>query len=359
MLDLYTSVIIMTILLTCITIADALSNRLITQKTRVRIVMICLLIAFSALGECIGVLTNGASTQFIHLHIIAKLIEFCCAPAIGIVVALSYGAVSKPKIGIGFIVVHALFECIGLWTQWVFSIDSLNVYHREKFYLVYVIAFIISVIYCFTCIIRRGKEYHTGIDSVLVLTLFMIIVGIGIQFIYSNIRIDFLCIAIGNILLYTRYYKMILQVDAVTSLLNRKCYDNHIGNIGSQAVIIYFDINNFKQVNDCYGHSVGDICLKRIANELRNVYGRFGYCYRIGGDEFCVILISHFDDIEKYNHEFIDAMEKMKNNDDRMTDVALGYAFYNEGVTHIQKAIEEADAMMYHNKQMAYKRIHE
>lgn len=81
MFDLYTAVILTAILLLSTTIADVVTNRLITKKMKIRSMIACLLIAASALGECIGVLTNGASASLIVLHKAAKLIEFSCASA--------------------------------------------------------------------------------------------------------------------------------------------------------------------------------------------------------------------------------------------------------------------------------------
>ena len=47
---------------------------------------------------------------------------------------------------------------------------------------------------------------------------------------------------------------------------------------------------DFKQINDRYGHLQGDVCLAEIADCIKKAYARCGYCYRIGGDEFCVLL---------------------------------------------------------------------
>ena len=171
-----------------------------------------------------------------------------------------------------------------------------------------------------------------------------------IQFIFSDIRIDYLCVAIASYLLYARYSRMVLQVDAITGLLNRRCYETNISRIGSRAVILYFDVNNFKQVNDTYGHNIGDLCLRSIAERLRSVYGKFGSCYRIGGDEFCVVLESHLDSMDALNETFLKAIESLKKADPRMPGVAVGYAIYDSATTHIRKAIEEADEMMYRNK---------
>ena len=55
-------------------------------------------------------------------------------------------------------------------------------------------------------------------------------------------------------------------------------------------MLIVFDLDNFKYINDTYGHQAGDQCLKVIAECLKKAYSRYGNCYRIGGDEFCVLF---------------------------------------------------------------------
>ena len=350
MFDLYTAVILLTIIFLGITVVDVETNQLITKDTKIKSELTCLLIGVASLAEWTGVVTNGAAASFILLHKITKLVEFCAAPAIGVGAAIAYGDAKKPKMAIALVCVHAIFECIAACFGLVFYVDAQNVYHREILYMVYVVAFLLSLIYCIVSILHNGKEYQMGMDSVLVLTLCMLVIGIGIQFVYSNIRIDYLCIAMGNIMFSTRYYKMMLQVDAVTRLLNRRCYDVNITDMGPRAVIVFFDVDKFKQVNDTYGHLVGDICLKNVALKLRNVYGKYGLCYRIGGDEFCVILNDGIEKLEELNEEFASAIQTLQNEDKRMPDVSIGYAYYDAASSHIQNVIEEADAMLYKNK---------
>ena len=150
--------------------------------------------------------------------------------------------------------------------------------------------------------------------------------------------------------LYTAVILVTLLVLSITIAENRRCYDVSIADMGSRAVILFFDIDKFKQVNDTYGHTVGDICLKKVAEQLRNVYGKYGLCYRIGGDEFCVILQDSFEKVEELNRQFASAIRNMKVEDSRMSDVSMGYAYYDEAVSHIRNVIEEADAMLYRNK---------
>lgn len=81
MFDLYTAAILMTILFLLITIADVMTNQLISKGTKITSIITCLLIAVSVLGECVAVYINGASVSFLLPHKMAKLIEFSSAPA--------------------------------------------------------------------------------------------------------------------------------------------------------------------------------------------------------------------------------------------------------------------------------------
>lgn len=141
-----------------------------------------------------------------------------------------------------------------------------------------------------------------------------------------------------------------LQADAVTSLLNRRCYDVNMTDMGSRAVSLLFDVDKFKHVNDTYGHSVGDICLRNAAQQLRQVYRKNGLCYRIGGDEFCVILRDGIEKTEELNRDFLSAVKMTREKDPRMPGVSMGYAYYDAAVSHVQRVVEEADAMLYRNK---------
>lgn len=352
MLNLYTSIVLITILSLFITIADARSNQLITKSRKRRIVVTCIVIMVCACCECIGVLTNGADPLFIYPHVTAKLIELMCSPLIGICAAASYGDTSKIKPALCLGVFHAIFQMTAVHFGWVFRVDSQNIYHRCDLFIIYVIAFTLSIFYAFGAVIKNGRLIQTGIDIVLVLTILMIAVGV-IILTFTGIRITFLCIAVGNILFYISYYKSMLQIDSITQLLNRRCYDVNLNDLGSRAVYLIFDLNKFKLVNDTYGHAVGDICLRNAADLLRKVYGNYGLCYRIGGDEFCVIMKTGLDKVEELNSCFNQAIEQLRKEDERMPGVSIGYAYYDNASSHLQTVIEEADAMMYKNKKTA------
>ena len=79
--------------------------------------------------------------------------------------------------------------------------------------------------------------------------------------------------------------------DALTGLFNRGAYDLLMESADTQHVaLILIDVDYFKQVNDTYGHAVGDRVLKRVAELLRSSFRSVDILCRIGGDEFAVVM---------------------------------------------------------------------
>ena len=79
--------------------------------------------------------------------------------------------------------------------------------------------------------------------------------------------------------------------DALTGLFNRGAYDLLIQNVDTEHMaLLLVDVDKFKQVNDTYGHAVGDRVLKRVAEILTNSFRSVDIICRFGGDEFVVVM---------------------------------------------------------------------
>lgn len=350
-MDIYLATIRITILILVITAAYALTNSMIDKRRRLLTAVVCVTIAFAAAGEAVGVATNGADAVLIATHRLSKLTEFCFAPAIGVAAGLAYGDPVKPKIAAGLVAAHGIFQIIALKSGLVFVVNENNIYDRQGLYWVYVLAFVATLLYGFWAVLRRAKKYYiSGHGLVLIINFIFLITGISIQFIFEGIRIDYLCISLANLFLSIEFFRSELMVDSLTRLLNRRCYEARMEKLKDKAAIIYFDLDGFKEVNDVYGHSRGDMCLKKIADILRKVYSGYGSCYRLGGDEFCVLMDRGAENAEARGMEFKRELERVRAEDQAMPDVSWGYARYDAEQSHIQKAIEDADSMLYLNK---------
>lgn len=349
-MDLYTAIVIITGALLAVTIIDIYTNRIIDSKMKRYSIIVCILIGVSLFCEWAGAKTNGADPSLITVHKLVKLVKFCMAPLICAMTALSYSKIKRPIFIAVFSAAHTLFEAVSLKYGLVIYVDEANVYHRGVLYPVYVAVFSASIIYCFISIMRDEIRYYTRPTIVMISALVFLALGIGIQMIFSDLRVDYMCVAMGNYFLYNHRCKMILQLDGLTHLLNRRCYEKDIEKVGSPTMIISMDVDRFKKVNDTYGHAAGDYYLKSIAQIIRSTYEKFGSCYRCGGDEFCILLYKSIDRTEELNNIFQSKIKSMQKSDSRFPGISVGYALFDSSNGHIQHTLEKADEMMYNIK---------
>jgi diguanylate cyclase (GGDEF)-like protein len=120
------------------------------------------------------------------------------------------------------------------------------------------------------------------------------------------------------------------------------------------STLVYVDLDKFKEINDKYGHKIGDKALvefSRIMGSLLRDSDRFG---RIGGDEFVILLYGtnedetavFFDRIKNSKFEIeIDGNEVVP------ISFSVGWVQWNEGIDSVQEWLDRADEVMYEKKQ--------
>ena len=88
----------------------------------------------------------------------------------------------------------------------------------------------------------------------------------------------------------TRRLEDLAYTDALTGLSNRRSFDEDMNQPVRPAHLLLLDIDHFKRVNDTYGHAMGDEVLKHTAQVLRDAVRNTDKVYRVGGEEFAVLL---------------------------------------------------------------------
>ena len=140
--------------------------------------------------------------------------------------------------------------------------------------------------------------------------------------------------------------------DSLTGLPNRRRLttdlDEVIGERSGTASLVFFDLNGFKLYNDTFGHLVGDALLARLASALQRVVGGHGCAYRLGGDEFCLLL----DGSYPRHHQLIAAAASALSDHGRGFDVApaFGVAIIPDEAVTARAALRLADERMYADK---------
>ena len=142
--------------------------------------------------------------------------------------------------------------------------------------------------------------------------------------------------------------------DALTGLYNRSAYDfmRHDLDMSHNALLLV-DLDKFKSVNDTYGHDVGDLILKRVAEVLRYNFRNTDLVFRLGGDEFVVIMSNVDSSMRDQVRRKIDQANVMlqKPKDDLPpTSISVGVAFADrenpEG-----DIFKDADTALYRMKE--------
>lgn len=148
--------------------------------------------------------------------------------------------------------------------------------------------------------------------------------------------------------------QLLSVTDPLTGLLNRHGFDEAVkkkmkAGASAPCVGMQMDIDDFKFINDLYGHNVGDQALKKLAEDLQQHFGAQAILCRSGGDEFSVLLIGKTSeeaaaDIE----EFTCAPRCVSvNGTDYPFYISLGYAEYPKDQREIAQLIRYADMALY------------
>jgi len=148
-----------------------------------------------------------------------------------------------------------------------------------------------------------------------------------------------------------------LYLDELTGLSNRKYINKYVltedKEFKENGFIIVIDLNKFKQINDTYGHKIGDLTLIQFSKYLKNINLKDKICVRYSGDEF-VILCK--DSLLNINKEFLNLKKVLKNKkvvikgkDSFKIDFSYGIEEFRK-FSNYEKIFNSADKKMYKNK---------
>lgn len=177
--------------------------------------------------------------------------------------------------------------------------------------------------------------------------LYIIILGI------SSIRDSASLMKLGK---KATTYQQLAFTDQMTKLSNRTAFNRDFTILSSSPndiAVIGFDLNCLKQINDTLGHTLGDDYIINSAKIISNTYSNVGKCYRVGGDEFVVIIeqASHFDFQYYFNllEWSVDSFNAGQKN--IHMQIAYGYAIYDSALDKsLEDTYNRADKNMYMNK---------
>ena len=144
--------------------------------------------------------------------------------------------------------------------------------------------------------------------------------------------------------------------DSMTGLFNRNAFESHAtaGGKLEGVVAVVADANGLKSCNDTYGHEAGDEYITAVAEIFSSVYGKYGNCYRTGGDEFCCIIPAGRQvNLDRLKRLFTAKVytANLEGKYKFAMGVAIGSAVYDAKIDKDFRAlVNRADEHMYENK---------
>lgn len=153
-----------------------------------------------------------------------------------------------------------------------------------------------------------------------------------------------------------KIYKL-AYYDSLTGLPNRGHLHNYLGariNSLDKLTMLFIDLDNFKSVNDSLGHAAGDELLVKVGDALKKSLNNTEQIFRLGGDEFIVLLENvDFDDVLKGADRILEEFSTpvIINNLEFYITTSIGIANYPEHGKNVETLLRNADAAMYAAKE--------
>lgn len=253
---------------------------------------------------------------------------------------------------------------INVFSHNIFIINSNNIYERSNMYFLYAIS---SWIYVAISSIKTIIVYHRT-DNIYIkekifpLSLFIVapLITSIVQSLFYGLSVSQIGFTVSSLLIFLYYQDEQILMDNLTKVNNRTSFNEFMQNkydvLKDNDIIslVFIDIDNFKYINDNYGHLVGDEVLINVASILKKSCLEFNknlFLARYGGDEFVIVSSLNLKQINELE-KLIDNNVKVYNKEENIKiSISKGYtsdikANY-KSITHI---IDIADDLMYKNK---------
>lgn len=155
--------------------------------------------------------------------------------------------------------------------------------------------------------------------------------------------------------IHSQDYLQMAYIDSLTGIGNRRAFEDFririlAGEIlHESSAVVSADLNNLKQANDNLGHAAGDYLIRSTANLLSDMAEGCGHVFRVGGDEF--LLIVHDltpQQLESRIESVREAAERLNSNSEVKLSLAFGYEYFK--APDLDAAMTRADKKMYHDK---------
>ena len=251
------------------------------------------------------------------------------------------------------------------WTKWIYYLTDKNRYMRGSYmWIVVILSYLywaISVILILKEMVQRTRIREESFYETLLIFPIPTFIGNTIQLMFYGVSVVWVCTAISLLILFINLQNNQISRDMLTGLFNRRQTNkqldweiNHLRDTYYLLFVIMIDVDHFKEINDEFGHVIGDEALISVSQVLKRGCREKDFIGRFGGDEF--IIIGHAFS----NNEIDSLIETIKqevqdynsnSNSPYIISLSMGYSLYGEkDLLSVDHIISAADKEMYKMK---------
>ena len=242
-----------------------------------------------------------------------------------------------------------------------YYIDLGNIYHRGPLFLLAAFITILLMLVAFVIIVKNHNCLERKSFFSLVFFAIPPFVCIILQIAYYGASLMLNGVVISLLVVFLNIQNRNIYIDHLTGVNNRKKLDAHLKKKISASTAhksfaaIMLDLDNFKTINDTFGHDIGDKALEDAVQLLRKCIRVNDFIARYGGDEFIIILdMSNRIDLEAMVNRINKNVVKFNESGFQpyKIEFSMGYTFYDY-YSHMNgdEFMKKLDTLMYENKQ--------
>lgn len=290
--------------------------------------------------------SGSISFENIALRRITSAIKFSCSPLIPILLYKVFLAKKTNKLFYVPVLANAILCFSSIFNGVVFYISNTNDYERGNLFF---IPFLITMCYLVLILFQRNYRYRHNKQVERLFLLFVVgflCLGLFLEMVYTY---HFLTWDISAVCLFAYYLLLCIHnaiLDPLTGAFNRIHYMKTLANYEYRKTftMAMIDLNNFKDINDQYGHDAGDKVLIYFVTLLEKHIGSSAIVYRIGGDEF--ILLARKASISQLDNLIQTVQQEANENSIKFAYGLDTYCIDEE----VQEVVTRADQKMYEHK---------
>lgn len=349
MFTFYSALIVVAIFAQLIMLSILETDNLVPQRSKIYFKISFIAYIFVSLFEWIYVFFDLKIENYLFIKNLSGVLMRLVAPAIPLMIGEAFSPF-KNKSHLRLIIgINTVLQILSLTS--LFYIELRTPLASGNLYIVYELIFLYCFFSMFFNIYTFCKKHQShNLYIIIMICIIMYFTNIC-QLFYSEFNIAWLSGTLTTIFLYVYYFSLINKLDPLTKLLNRRCYEYKINSISKNCAILILDVNKFKYINDTYGHSTGDLILKELSEVIKQTFSQDGYCFRTGGDEFCILLQKNLSNINNHLLDLNKNLSERRKSIELLPSISVGYAYYYKNQNTIQQTIELADSMMYKIKE--------